>query len=214
MYLILCVSFYGVRAVYVFITGLILKDQDLDTQHLQGNGRRQSHAASISISHDHPEVASIPSRDSATFRMPKPLLPMARPYSLPRFIHPVPAKYGADEIAYLAKKGALTIPALPLRNALLQCFVNYVHPYMPLLDLHELLHTIETEDESSCVSLLLFQAIMFASTASVDMKYLKAAGYRTRRDARRDFFQKTRVSIVYHSLQSRKLTLLLAPVRL
>ena len=66
---------------------------------------------------------------------------------------------------------------------------------MPLLDLHELLHTIERNDGTSAMSLLLFQAIMFASTASVDIKYLKAAGYMTRRDARRDFFQKTRVCI-------------------
>lgn len=66
---------------------------------------------------------------------------------------------------------------------------------MPLLDLHELLHAIESNDEDSSISLLLFQAIMFASTASVDIKLLKAAGYSTRRDARRDFFQKTRVSL-------------------
>lgn len=65
---------------------------------------------------------------------------------------------------------------------------------MPLLDLHEFIQTIEGNHGRSAVSLLLFQAVMFASTASVDLKYLKAAGYMTRREARRDFFQKTRVS--------------------
>jgi len=40
---------------------------------------------------------------------------------------------------------------------------------------------------------LVFQAIMFSGVASVDKKYLEAAGYATRREARRDFFQKTRV---------------------
>jgi hypothetical protein len=35
---------------------------------------------------------------------------------------------------------------------------------------------------------------MFAGVASVDMAYLQTAGYTNRRAARRDFFQKTRVS--------------------
>jgi len=65
---------------------------------------------------------------------------------------------------------------------------------MPLLDVHELIHTVDTNDSTSAVSLLLFQAIMFAGVASVDMAYLQTAGYTNRRAARREFFQKTRVS--------------------
>jgi len=64
---------------------------------------------------------------------------------------------------------------------------------MPLLDLHGLIHAVEDNDENNAISLLLFQAIMFAGIATVDIKYLKAAGYATRRVARRDFFQKTRL---------------------
>lgn len=131
--------------------------------------------------------------DTTTFLMPKPPSPVSLGYSLPTFIKPVPAKYSADDIAYLTKKGALAVPGPPLRNALLQCFIKFIHPYMPLLDLHELLEITEGNGEKSTMSLLLFQAIMFASTASVDIKLLKAAGYKTRRDARRDFFQKTRL---------------------
>jgi hypothetical protein len=113
---------------------------------------------------------------------------------LPGFIRTFPSTFGPDDLSYLAKKGALTIPPPALRAALLRCFVENIHPYMPLLDVHELIHTVDTNDSTSAVSLLLFQAIMFAGVASVDMAYLQTAGYTNRRAARRDFFQKTRVS--------------------
>jgi hypothetical protein len=79
---------------------------------------------------------------------------------------------------------------------------------MPLLDVHELIQTVDSNDSTSAVSLLLFQAIMFAGVASVDMAYLQTAGYTNRRAARRDFFQKTRVSGNRFSYLSSKLILI------
>jgi len=114
---------------------------------------------------------------------------------LPRFIKPLPAKIGPDEIAYLEKKGALSVPKGNLRGEMLRAYVEFVHPYMPLLDLHDFLSMIDKRDGSKGkVSLILFQAVMFAGSAFVDMEYLRTAGYATRKDARKDFFQKTRVS--------------------
>ncbi|KAF2222899.1 fungal-specific transcription factor domain-containing protein [Elsinoe ampelina] len=112
---------------------------------------------------------------------------------LPPYVKPLPARIGADEVVYLAKKGALSIPPLPLRNALLRSFIEFVYPYMPLLEIHDLVESVDRNDGSNQVSLLVFQAIMFSGVAMVDIKHLKAAGYSTRRDARRDFFQKTRL---------------------
>jgi hypothetical protein len=117
---------------------------------------------------------------------------------LPLFIKPLPAKIGPDDVAYLEKKGALTLPKATLRSEMLRAFVEYVHPYMPLLDLHDFLMMIDQPDGSlGKVSLILFQAVMFAGAAFVDMQYLRAAGYVTRKEARKDFFQKTRVSEIY-----------------
>ena len=65
---------------------------------------------------------------------------------------------------------------------------------MPLIETYELLHIIdEGTGESGRISLLLFQAIMFAGTAFVDMDYLRSAGYSNRKAARKAFFQKARV---------------------
>ncbi|KAK4507440.1 hypothetical protein PRZ48_001175 [Zasmidium cellare] len=122
------------------------------------------------------------------------LMPPIMPtYSLPLFIKPLPSKLDPEDLVYLEKKGALTIPAEPLRNELLRNFVEFIHPFMPLLNVHDLVATIDRNDGNSPVSLLLFQAIMFTGIATVDASLLKSAGYATRRDARRDFFQKTRL---------------------
>ncbi|KAF2199870.1 hypothetical protein GQ43DRAFT_433009 [Delitschia confertaspora ATCC 74209] len=117
-----------------------------------------------------------------------------RKVDLPLFIKPLPDRIGADEVSYLDKKGVLTVPEPALRNAMLRAYVEFVHPYMPLLDLHDFLETIDSPDGSrGTVSLILFQAVMFAGSAFVSTDQLQAAGYVTRKDARRDFFQKTRL---------------------
>lgn len=114
---------------------------------------------------------------------------------LPRFIKPLPSKIGPEEISYLEKKGALTVPKGTLRSEMLRAYVEFVHPYMPLLDLHDFLNVIDKPDGSNGkVSLILFQAVMFAGSAFIDMPHLRKAGYQTRKEARKDFFQKTRVS--------------------
>lgn len=112
---------------------------------------------------------------------------------LPAYIKPLPDRFGNDEITYLQNKGALTIPHIELRNELIRSYAEVIHPYMPLLDLHDFVATVDCNDGTKQISLLLFQSIMFAGVASVDMRYLENAGYTTRRDARRDFFNKTRL---------------------
>ncbi|GAB7361017.1 hypothetical protein MBLNU230_g1060t1 [Neophaeotheca triangularis] len=119
--------------------------------------------------------------------------PMSTAPVLPAFIRPLPTKFGADDMSYLERKGALTVPAQPLRDQLLGCYAEFVHPFMPLLNLHDIVAIIDSNGADNQISLLLFQAIMFAGIATVDVKYLKAVGYNGRRDARRDFFQKARL---------------------
>lgn len=115
---------------------------------------------------------------------------------LPAFVKPLPSRIASEDVKYLHMKGALSLPNHPLQTALLQAYVEYVHPYMPLVDLNEFLAIVNSR-EGLCgqVSLFLYQAVMFAATAFVDMKALREAGYSTRKAARRSFFQKTRVSL-------------------
>lgn len=115
------------------------------------------------------------------------------PPMLPAYIKPLPGHFSSDDITYLQNKGVLTIPNTKLRNELIRCYAEFVHPYMPLIDLHEFIGIIDRNEGTSQLSLLLFQSVMFASVATVDMCHLSNAGYATRRDARREFFNKTRL---------------------
>jgi hypothetical protein len=117
--------------------------------------------------------------------------------NLPFYIKPLPPRIGADEIEYLDKKGALSMPSLSLRNELLRAYIEFVHPYMPLIDLYDFVMTVENRNGNfGQISLILYQAVMFAGSAFVDMSHLHSAGYVSRKEARKDFFQKTRVSAV------------------
>ena len=115
---------------------------------------------------------------------------------LPAFIKPLPAKIASEDVKYLHTKGALTLPSMPLQNALLRAYVEYVHPYMPLLELHDFLNMINAPDgRMGQVSLFLYQAVMFSATAFVKSKYLSEAGFASRKAARKAFFTKARVSL-------------------
>ena len=177
-----------------------------DQSHGHGHGHRVNSVPNISDTHHRrlsitSQIHGLPMlpfscsshERSASFFSSLPRKPT--PGQLPTFIKPLPSRIGPDEISYLEKKGALTVPRGSLRSEMLRAYVEFVHPYMPLLDLHDFLTAVDQRDESSGkVSLILFQAVMFAGSAFVGMEHLRAAGYATRKDARKDFFQKTRVS--------------------
>jgi hypothetical protein len=112
----------------------------------------------------------------------------------PRFLKALPSHLPPEDIDYLNSKGALTIPDPPLRNELLRAYVKWVCHFMPLLDLHGFLRAVAENDPDANLSLLLFQAVMFAGTAFVDVEHLQAAGSATRMEARRAFFLRVRVS--------------------
>lgn len=120
---------------------------------------------------------------------------------LPAYIQPLPTCMEAEDMMHLWKKGAAVIPEIAFRNELLRSYIEFVHPYMPLLDVHDFLRIVDKgTGENGKVSLLLFQAVMFAGVAFADRSYLTAAGYPTRRSARKAFYLKTRVCMLcnYH----------------
>lgn len=119
-------------------------------------------------------------------------------HALPGYLRPLSQCMTSTDIDYLFTKGALSLPDIPIRNALFRSYLEFVHPYLPLIEVHELIEIIEEgTGESGRISLLLVQAIMFAGTAFVDMEFLGSAGFADRKVARKAFFQKARVRAVY-----------------
>ncbi|KAJ0419715.1 fungal-specific transcription factor domain-containing protein [Aspergillus carlsbadensis] len=112
---------------------------------------------------------------------------------VPQYIKHLPPHITGDDVEYLAKKDALTIPDDSLRNALLMQYIRAVHPLMPILELDDFMTPILRDDGMHQVSLLLFQAVMFAGVGFVELEMLRAHGYTCRRSARKHFFRRVRL---------------------
>lgn len=112
---------------------------------------------------------------------------------LPSFLKPPPANLGKQDLEYLDRKGALQIPEPELRDALIECYVHYIHPCYPILDLGELEEAI-SGNSTRTISLSVFQAIMFAGSAWADRRLLRKLGYLSTWAARNAFYTKVRVS--------------------
>ncbi|KAH7016757.1 fungal-specific transcription factor domain-containing protein [Ilyonectria destructans] len=112
---------------------------------------------------------------------------------LPGFIKPLATRIAIDDLAFLHSRQALTLPSLDCQDALLWSFFEYVYPFMPILDLDLFLQVVSNQDgKAGQVSLLLFQAVLFAGTAHVKLEYLRNAGFTTRKQAGKAFFQRVR----------------------
>ncbi|KAF4466095.1 cutinase transcription factor 1 beta [Fusarium albosuccineum] len=116
---------------------------------------------------------------------------------LPHFLQPLPASMSSEDIIYLRLKGALTIPDYELCNSSLQAFSDYIFPFMPILDIHILQERFRTDalfaSPSGSISLLVFQAIVFATIPFIETGLLLKAGYASPREARMIHYKRTRV---------------------
>lgn len=113
----------------------------------------------------------------------------------PRFLKPLPARISPEDLEFLRFRGAVSIPESGLRDELLRCYIQWVHSFMPVLNLQEFLRCVAENDPEGNVSILLFQAVMFVGTAFVDLKHLQDAGYSTRKSARNAFYTRLRVCL-------------------
>lgn len=111
---------------------------------------------------------------------------------LPSFIQSPVSRLAPDDLAFLTSKGALRIPGFETQNALIRAYLEHVHPHLPIINLEDFIESISEEGETQ-VSLLLFQGILFAGSAYVPFDLLRDAGFGTRQDARKAFYQRVQV---------------------
>lgn len=116
---------------------------------------------------------------------------------LPAVFKAFPTHWSPLDLEYLHRKGALTIPSTRLRLEIIRCYLEYFHPYMPLLDVEELLQIVDpsiSHPNRRKYSFLLFQCIMFAGIAFVNEELVQEVEGMSVKAARRMFYQKIRVS--------------------
>lgn len=115
---------------------------------------------------------------------------------LPKYIKSLPPHLGFDDHAYLSAKGALTIPNEDVVDQIIHSYVQWHHPIMPIVDVEALQKSVVSDGVTGGkISLLILQAILYAGSAHVDLIWLRRAGYADRREARKAFYSKTRVSM-------------------
>ncbi|CAH0035454.1 unnamed protein product [Clonostachys rhizophaga] len=115
------------------------------------------------------------------------------PSCLPSYIRPVPRHLDAKDINYLTEKRCLEIPDVEFRDELLRVFITIVYPFIPAIELEDLVDSVHRRNSGKPVSLLLFQSIMFVSIAFVDIEFLQTRGYSSRKLARKAFFDRVRI---------------------
>lgn len=115
--------------------------------------------------------------------------------SLPSFITPLPSQTPVEDLTFLAQKGVFAIPDLEMRTEIMRSYVFSINPFMPILDLPAFCAAVLDEQEGSHVSLLLFQAVMFAGLASLDLDVIRRLGFESTKQAREVYF--SRVKLLY-----------------
>ncbi|KAJ9618367.1 hypothetical protein H2204_013041 [Knufia peltigerae] len=111
---------------------------------------------------------------------------------LPSFIRPIPPLADAATIEFCKKKTAFDIPDGRIVKALLQSYFDFVNPFLPLFNKEEVYRMLEhgsgTSQEAQPtpqLSLLVFQALLFAGSGFVDTEVINAMGFDHRDQARR-----------------------------
>ncbi|KAF9890431.1 hypothetical protein FE257_005836 [Aspergillus nanangensis] len=127
--------------------------------------------------------------------------PEPRIFDLPALQNSAPEDY-----QYLYNKGCLTLPPLSLRNQLLQAYIKWIHPLLPLLDVSGFLQEVLLHDDRRFRSPLLYQSVMFAGSAFLDSDHILATGYSELIHLRQALFQNCKAS--YPFIQTQSLTLL------
>ncbi|CAI7580002.1 unnamed protein product [Penicillium pancosmium] len=127
--------------------------------------------------------STVVDRESAGCDGSEPLFP---------YFKPVPSNLHNTELSYLNNKGAFEVPPPNLLRQLLTAYLQFAYGYMPIIDLHELLGSF-MQVPSTAISRLLFQCLLFAGVAFVDVTYLEAAGFKSRGEAHDHYFDKARL---------------------
>lgn len=130
---------------------------------------------------------------------------------LPSIFKPLPTTLQPDDIEYLYKVDAFTIPQKSLQLELLRCYVEYLHCHYPILDVQEFTNVLSQKKDTK-LSLLLFQGVMFSGAAFAKMSILQEAGFTTREEAQIRLFK--RVKVGSRRLTSESYCLLRVPVSL
>ncbi|PYH35083.1 fungal specific transcription factor domain-containing protein [Aspergillus neoniger CBS 115656] len=80
----------------------------------------------------------------------------------------------------LQSSGTLLLPSEDLRGLLLQSYLRWVHPLVPVLEIPNIFQRLLESDDRQFPQPLLYQAVLYAGSSYVDSLELQAAGHPSR----------------------------------
>ncbi|KAF4988282.1 hypothetical protein FDECE_15113 [Fusarium decemcellulare] len=102
-----------------------------------------------------------------------------------------------QDVEFLELNGCFHIPLRPIQEEFIHQYFLYIHPCYPLIDEGEFwdmyLKRDRRDGKDDTMSLLLFQAMLFASSAFVSQAVLKNAGYSSVKVARGIFYRRAKL---------------------
>jgi len=158
----------------------------------ESNPRKASISEAARRATDPHDALLTPETSSNNFRI-FPTSPGKAP--LPAFIIPLSDRLLSEDVEYLVHKGAFTVPDHELQVEIFKAYMFSVHPFMPMLDSRTVTQALLSphENGSPQVSLLLFQAIMFAGLHSLSLNVVNLLGFGSVKQAREVFFHRARL---------------------
>lgn len=164
-------------------------DKDGGSDNIPGQQASVADDAATNLSSATPYVGLL-TPDTHSFQ---PQQGVAESPPLPALITPLSSPIASEDLEYLVRKGALTVPDHDLRIEILRAYLFSVHPFMPILDYRVFVHAVLSNRPDHRIGLLLFQAVMFAGLHSLSPATIHRLGFESAKEARVVFFNRVRL---------------------
>jgi hypothetical protein len=107
----------------------------------------------------------------------------------------IPSHLSGAQIRGLRNKEAISLPPESVLNTLLACFVDFVHPQLPFLDLRQLHGDVPAMISAGTFSLFVLHALLATTFPHVDGNILQSLGFSNAREASKCYQTKAVVGI-------------------
>ncbi|CAG7986773.1 unnamed protein product [Penicillium salamii] len=127
---------------------------------------------------------------------------------LPDYAGPLACSITPEDCNVLSNEGAFRVPDTEARGKILNAYVQFVHPSLPILNLEDFMMVVD-KSYTGCqgISFLLFQAVIFAATAFQTTSDLSQQGFKNRKEARRTRFNRLKL-LLYYDCESDRICML------
>lgn len=117
---------------------------------------------------------------------------------LPDYASSLSSSITSQDCNFLHQEGAFDVPGINARAKVLNSYIQFVHPALPILNLEDFLMVIDKSyNGTRGISFLLFQAVIFAATAFQTSESVALEGFKSRKEARATRFKRTELLYSY-----------------